>query len=62
MHRLAVNQYLARRLLISVDCARFRGIVQIYLPGEHGDDHDDGTDAAGPGHKLKVSCHGNRTG
>jgi hypothetical protein len=32
------------------------------LAGDDGDDHNDGADAEGPGHKMKVLRHGNRTG
>lgn len=62
VYRLAADQHLCRGLLVLAGCAGFRGIEQIYLPGDDGDDHDDGPEAAGPGQKLKGSCHGNRTG
>lgn len=62
VHRLTANQHFSRGPLILTGRASFRVAPQIDLPGNHGDDHNDGTDAAGPGRKLKVSCHGNRTG
>jgi len=61
VHCLAADQHLSHRLLILLGSAGFRGALQIDLPGYDGDDHNDDTDAAGSGHKLKVSCHGNRT-
>ncbi|WP_454743347.1 hypothetical protein [Cupriavidus necator] len=62
VHRLAADQHHCRRFLISDGYAGFRGAPQIYLPGDDGDNHNDGADAEGTGRKLKVSCHGNRTG
>jgi len=61
VHCLAADQHHNRWVLIRASDAGFSGVAQIYLPQDHGDDHNDGTSDEGLGHKLKVSFHGNRT-
>ncbi len=59
VHRLAADQHHSRGLFLCLSYVRLGGAAQIYLPGDNGDDHNDGADAEDPDHELKVSRHGN---
>ncbi|SPC24520.1 conserved hypothetical protein [Cupriavidus taiwanensis] len=59
VHRLAANQHHCCGFLIRIGYVSLCGAAQIDLPGDNGDDHNDDTDAEGPGQELKMSRHGN---
>ncbi|QUN32169.1 hypothetical protein KB879_38840 (plasmid) [Cupriavidus sp. KK10] len=62
VHRLAANQHHCRGFLIRIGYVSLCGAAQIYLPGDNGDDHNDGADAEDPGQELKISRHGGIAG
>ncbi len=58
VHRLAAAQHSCRGLFVSAANASFPGDLQINLPRDNGDDHNDGADTERPNDNGEVLRHG----